>query len=76
MRVKVDVDKCIGAGQCVAAAATVFAQGDADGLVVVLNERPSANDETRVRSAIRLCPARAIWLENDHQSAAAASSTK
>lgn len=60
MRIKVDVEKCIGAGQCVNAAPTVFAQNEDDGMVVLLDETPSADKAAGVRSAIRLCPARAI----------------
>jgi ferredoxin len=63
MRVLVDVNKCIGAGQCVRAAATVFAQNDDDGLVVLLNEQPSDDLLAQVKNAARLCPARAIVVE-------------
>lgn len=60
MHIKVDVEKCIGAGQCVTAAPTVFAQNEDDGMVVLLDEAPSAEKTASVQSAIRLCPARAI----------------
>ena len=60
MRIKVDVEKCIGAGQCVNAAPTVFAQNEDDGMVVLLDETPPADKAAGVRSAIRLCPVRAI----------------
>jgi ferredoxin len=60
MRVTVDVDKCIGAGQCVHAAPKVFAQNEDDGMVVLLDEAPTPEKHADVRSAIRLCPARAI----------------
>jgi ferredoxin len=63
MRVLVDVDKCIGAGSCVRAAATVFAQNEDDGLVVLLQEAPPAELLDKVKSAARLCPARAIVVE-------------
>jgi ferredoxin len=65
MRIKADVDRCIGAGQCVTAARSVFAQNEDDGMVIVLNETPVDGDVASARSAIRLCPARAIWEESD-----------
>lgn len=40
MKVVVDEDKCVAAGQCVAAAMDVFDQRDEDGIVVLLNENP------------------------------------
>ncbi|KAA9384102.1 ferredoxin [Neorhizobium galegae] len=64
MRIIVDVDKCIGAGQCVTAAPTVFAQNEDDGMVIVLDEHPSEDKQAGVRSAIRLCPARVIVAED------------
>ena len=63
MRVIVDVDKCIGAGSCVRAAANVFGQSDDDGLVILLQETPPDDEMTAVKNAARLCPARAIVVE-------------
>jgi ferredoxin len=63
MRVKVDVDLCIGAGQCVRAAAKVFDQDDETGLVVLLDENPPESLRDAVKNAERLCPARAIVVE-------------
>jgi ferredoxin len=65
MKITVDVNKCIGAGLCVVAAPKVFAQNDDDGLVVVLDENPPADQHVAVREAARLCPALVIKLEND-----------
>lgn len=64
MRIKVDVEKCIGAGQCVNAAPAVFAQNEDDGMVVLLNQTPPETMAAGVRSAIRLCPARAIVFDD------------
>lgn len=58
MRVVVDRDKCIGAGQCVYVAPEVFDQDD-DGLVILLKEDVDSDTED-VRQAEELCPARAI----------------
>jgi ferredoxin len=60
MRIKVDMDKCIGAGHCVKAAPAVFGQNDDDGMVIVKTSTPAADQTDNVRKAIRLCPARVI----------------
>lgn len=61
MRIVVEADKCIGGGQCVLASPDVFDQDD-DGIVVVLEERPTRDSEESVKDAIEVCPARAIQL--------------
>ena len=63
MKVVIDEDKCVAAGQCVAAAAEVFDQRDEDGIVVLLNENPSAEQAEDVRQAAAVCPAMAISIE-------------
>ena len=64
MRISVDEDKCIGAGQCVAAAAAeVFDQRDEDGVVVLLFPVAPAGTEDGVRYAAAVCPAQAIRLQ-------------
>jgi ferredoxin len=63
MRVRVDEDRCVGAGQCVLAAPDVFDQSDDDGIVVLLQERPPAELHDDVRQAARVCPALAIELD-------------
>ena len=63
MKVVIDEDKCVAAGQCVAAAADVFDQRDEDGIVVMLNENPPAELADDVRQAAAVCPALAIRIE-------------
>ncbi|WP_327100459.1 ferredoxin [Nocardia vinacea] len=63
MKVVIDEDKCVAAGQCVAAAVEVFDQRDEDGIVVLLNEHPSAEQADDVRQAAAVCPAMAISIE-------------
>ncbi|MET9555296.1 ferredoxin [Streptomyces sp. NPDC006645] len=60
MRVVVDADMCVGAGQCVLAAPEVFDQRDEDGMVVLLLENPPGHLEEAVDQASLLCPALAI----------------
>jgi ferredoxin len=63
VRVVVDFEKCVGAGNCVAAAPTVFDQQDDDGLVLVLEGNPPASEHEAARRAARLCPANAIAID-------------
>ncbi|MFK8844224.1 ferredoxin [Streptomyces sp. Ac-502] len=60
MRITVDPDRCVGAGQCVLNAPAVFDQDD-DGLVTLLTE-PGPDQESTVRLAGALCPSRAITV--------------
>ena len=63
MRVAVDQDKCVAAGQCVAAAPDVFDQRDEDGVVVLVKATPDAAEEADVRRAAAVCPALAIQIQ-------------
>jgi ferredoxin len=62
MKVAVEQDKCVGAGQCVLLAPDVFDQRDEDGSVVLLAENPPAELHEDVREAAQVCPALAIQL--------------
>ncbi|KUN84188.1 MULTISPECIES: ferredoxin [Streptomyces] len=63
MKVVVDEEKCVAAGQCVAAAMDVFDQREEDGIVVLLDENPPAALAEDVRNAAAVCPALAIRIE-------------
>jgi len=63
MKIIVDLDKCIAAGSCVAAAPELFDQRDDDGIVILLQENPSPEQWATARSAAGVCPAAAISLE-------------
>jgi ferredoxin len=65
MKVFIDQDKCVASGQCVLAAADVFDQRDEDGIVVLLTENPPADRADDVRQAAAVCPAQAIWVEEE-----------
>lgn len=62
MKVRVDRGLCIGVGNCVAVAPTVFAL-DEERKAVVLD--PSSVDEFTLLEAAKSCPESAIILEDD-----------
>ncbi|KUN03570.1 ferredoxin [Streptomyces yokosukanensis] len=63
MKVIVDQNKCVASGQCVLSAPEVFDQREEDGIVVLRAENPPEGLADDVRQAVILCPAQAIWLE-------------
>ena len=63
MKISLDEDKCVGAGQCVLAADDVFDQRDEDGIAVLLDEQPDQERLDAVETAAQLCPAQAIRVE-------------
>jgi ferredoxin len=65
MKVSVDADRCVGAGQCVLAAREVFDQREEDGTVMLLTDTPDPGQYENVREAARLCPALVIELAED-----------
>lgn len=60
MKVIIDEDKCVGAGQCVLAADEVFDQREDDGIVVLLDAAPPDGLHASVEDAAARCPALAI----------------
>ncbi|GAA3758708.1 ferredoxin [Plantactinospora mayteni] len=63
MRITADLDRCVGAGQCVLTDPVVFDQRDDDGTVIILSTTPEdAETIGRVREAIRICPSQALAL--------------
>ncbi|WBB71289.1 ferredoxin [Micromonospora sp. WMMD1128] len=64
MRITADREACVGAGQCVLSADTVFDQDEDDGRVLLLSERPD-DDIAGVEQAVLLCPSQALTLTDD-----------
>ncbi|GHC54237.1 ferredoxin [Streptomyces flavofungini] len=64
MRVTIDTDVCIGAGQCVLTAPNVFTQDD-DGFSELLPGCEEGTADPMLREAARACPVRAITLHTD-----------
>lgn len=67
MRVSADRSRCVGAGNCVMNADTVFDQDDAEGLVVLRDPAPPAALHDAVLRAVQMCPASAISLTEEVQ---------
>ncbi|MEU0835112.1 ferredoxin [Streptomyces sp. NPDC056231] len=61
MRISIDTDVCIGAGQCVLVAPNVFTQDD-DGFSKLLPDHEDAAGPL-VKEAARACPVQAITIE-------------
>ena len=63
MRIIADLDRCVGAGQCVLTDPDAFDQSEDDGTVVVVRSQPSDDAAMeRARQAVHLCPSRALSL--------------
>ncbi|ROQ26391.1 ferredoxin [Streptomyces sp. PanSC19] len=62
MRVSIDANVCIGAGQCALTSPDVFTQDD-DGFGTVVPGREDGTG-TLVREAARACPVQAITLHD------------
>jgi ferredoxin len=61
-KVRVDTEKCIGAGQCVLRAPQIFDQRD-DGIVILLDATPPPDLHAAAHKAADLCPSQAITIE-------------
>ncbi|GAB3976639.1 ferredoxin [Plantactinospora veratri] len=63
MRITADLERCVGAGQCVLTEPAVFDQSDDDGTVIILRAAPEdAETVRRVHEAVRICPSQALTL--------------
>jgi ferredoxin len=63
MKIIIDQQRCIGAGQCVRTAPEVFDQRETDGIVVLVNPVPSEALRSKVEKAAKLCPSKSIRIE-------------
>jgi ferredoxin len=63
MRVTVDRDRCIGAGNCALLAPAVFDQEPDDAVVVLLDSSPPEAARPAVQEAVDRCPAAVIVLQ-------------
>ena len=68
MKIRVDQNRCIGAGQCVRTAPDVFDQRESDGIVVLLVDAPSGVAADKARKAALLCPSQSIQIDENRTS--------
>ncbi|MBL7259758.1 ferredoxin [Paractinoplanes lichenicola] len=62
MKVALERDWCIGAGNCALTAPAVFDQDPDDAVVVLLDDSPPESERTAVEEAIARCPSAVIRL--------------
>ncbi|GAA0530366.1 ferredoxin [Saccharopolyspora subtropica] len=62
MRIEADLERCVGAGQCVLTAPALFDQDDADGRVVLRSPEVTGAHEVAAREAVQVCPSGALSL--------------
>jgi ferredoxin len=62
LKVKVDRDLCVGLGNCVAVAPTVFKLDESNKAVVL---KPESVDEETLMEAAESCPENAVIIEDD-----------
>jgi len=62
MKLGSDVGKCQGYGNCVAIDDKHFDLDD-DGMVIVLEEDVTEDEQETTEEAVRSCPVAAIWIE-------------
>lgn len=65
MKIEIDQDTCVSAGQCVLSAPEVFDQRDDDGAVALLDATPPEAQHKAVHEAAQLCPTLAITLREN-----------
>ena len=64
MKVTIDLDACAAHGECVVEAPEVFAIGDEDDKVTVLEPEPGEELRLKVQAAADACPVIAIRVED------------
>jgi ferredoxin len=64
VKVTVDLDACQGYLSCMLAAPEVFDVDDEEGKVVVLQPQPAEELEAATETAVRGCPAQALFLDD------------
>ena len=64
-KVRVVTDRCISSGNCVDVASDAFDMDD-DGLVVALVDEVDDQVRDQVELAVRVCPVKAILLQECH----------
>ena len=64
VKINIDLEACVGAGQCVVVMPSVFDVDD-DGKVILVDGVPGEEARAEVEAAAAACPAWAIEVEDD-----------
>ena len=64
MLIKADTGVCVGSGQCVLTAPSVFDQDD-QGIVTLLTDQPQGEAAQNARDAVLICPSQALSIVED-----------
>jgi ferredoxin len=65
MQIIANLERCVGAGQCVLVDPEAFDQNDQDGTVIVLRPHPqNALEIARAKEAVNVCPGRTLSLQD------------
>ena len=65
MKVIALTNRCVASGNCVLACSQVFSQRESDGVVEVLQQRPSLNLLEKVQEAVDGCPSQVFIMEEE-----------
>lgn len=65
MRVTALTNRCIASGACVLACSQVFSQRESDGVVELLQQRPSLDLLKKVQQAVAACPSQVFVVEEE-----------
>lgn len=65
MKVTALTNRCIASGACVLAASQMFSQRESDGVVELLQERPSLDQLRKVQQAVAACPSQVFVVEEE-----------
>jgi len=65
MHIIADTDRCIGSAQCALRAPAVFGLDEEEGVVVLLNARPTGTEAEDAADAASLCPSGALTFAED-----------
>ncbi|MGW7353395.1 ferredoxin [Streptomyces sp. Z26] len=65
MKITVDRNRCVGAGNCVLAADELFEQDESNGRVNLLVAEPPEEKADMAEEAELMCPSRAITVDFD-----------
>jgi ferredoxin len=64
VKIIADLNRCVGAGQCVLTEPALFDQNPDDGTVIVLDDQPAGPLAEAAYDAVRICPSQALSIDD------------